>query len=588
MRTKCCSNQQKEKSIYRVLLTPSLLILLLFPLLACGIFYISASHYATKEAEGRLTELREQTLPVMEEMFGQEDGNLSKGQVGLFVRQILPITRQIRGDTRLMIFVARKKHLVYPRDEAEQQLVQPEVEVFSAWIEKKYSEVQSAFATEQSDAAEAASGQDGAPSASSEHKSGAADATSPLAPADVLKERNSLKKLDPELLSELKKELETPEKIRTAEGEEYLVSIYPTRISTQRDGFIITYCPVADIDAWVARASILVLLISLASAIVLIAIQRHTAERITQQFETLAAEAERIGSGDFTPIARDFTIEELVVLSASMNHMSTMLRGARESEQKFYQNVSHDLRTPLMSIGGYAQGIEMGIMTDYMHAAHIISEESARLTQYVSDLLTLSRLESGEKFQLERLDLADCIEESFEHMNGLALKQGVELKVEMPERELLVEADADQLVRILDNLISNAVRYAHHTVWMQVAAAEHVREAADSANAGTAAQMAEAKDGHRPTGSKPTRAAAAEEGRDDVRGNGITLRVADDGDGIRESELPHIFERSYKGEKGGFGFGLAIASNAARNMNATLTAGNRPEGGAVFTLEFDA
>lgn len=340
----------------------------------------------------------------------------------------------------------------------------------------------------------------------------------------------------------------------------------------------------AAIDDWVARASVLVLLITLASAIVLIAIQRHTAERITQQFEALAAEAERIGGGDFTPITRDFTIEELAVLGVSMNHMSAMLRSARESEQKFYQNVSHDLRTPLMSIGGYAQGIETGIMPDYMHAAHIISEESARLTQYVSDLLTLSRLESGEKFRLEQLDLADCIEESFEHMNGLALKHGVELKVEMPKQELLVEADAEQLVRILDNLISNAVRYAHHTVWIQVTAPEHGWRTSDQANAGGATQMAEA--GSRPVGAKQARA-AVEEGREDARGRGITLRVMDDGDGIRESELPHIFERNYKGEKGGFGFGLAIAANAARNMNATLSAGNRTEGGAVFSLEFD-
>lgn len=548
------SEKTKRKSICRVLLMPSLLILLLFPLLSCGIFYISATHYATKEAEGRLLELREQTLPVMDEMFGQEEADLSRGQVGRFVREILPITRQIGGDTRLMIFVARKNYLVYPREEAEQQLVQPEVEAFSSYIEEKYSEIQSAFTAAQSGA------------------------------ADVLKERNALKKLDPELLSELEQALETPEKIRTADGEEYLVSIYPTQISTKRDGYIITYCPVAAIAAWVARASVLVLLITLASAIVLIALQRHTAERMTQQFEALAAEAERIGSGDFTPVARAFTIEEAAELGASMDHMASMLRTARESEQKFYQNVSHDLRTPLMSIGGYAQGIETGIMPDYMHAAHIISEESARLTQYVSDLLTLSRLETGEKFRLERLDLADCIEESFEHMNGLALKHGVELKVEMPQQELLVEADAEQLVRILDNLISNAVRYAHHTVWIQVAAPEHVRTASDQANAGGATQMAEA--GSRPAGAKQAQA-AVEEGRADARGRGITLRVVDDGDGIRESELSHIFERSYKGEKGGFGFGLAIAANAARNMNATLSAGNRTEGGAVFSLEFD-
>ena len=515
MRTKCCSNQQKEKSIYRVLLTPSLLILLLFPLLACGIFYVSASRFASKEAEGRLTELREAVLPVMEDVFTAESTEEPRMLVGRFVRQVAPVTRRMQGDTRLMMF-AEGGHIVYPRDEEEKALLKPVSDAFIAYIEKISGD----------EAQDAAAGEQLAPAP---EEATDAETTEALRAASQ----------DAETMDALRAAFQDPVRIRTAEGEVFLASIYPSPIPSPQIRYIITYCPVADIDAWVARASVLVLLISLASAIVLIAVQRHTAERITQQFEALAAEAERIGSGDFTPIAREFTIEELVVLSASMNHMSAMLRGARESEQKFYQNVSHDLRTPLMSIGGYAQGIETGIMTDYMHAAHIISEESARLTQYVSDLLTLSRLESGEKFQLERLDLADCIEESFEHMNGLALKHGVELKVEMPKRELLVEADAAQLVRILDNLISNAVRYAHHTVWIQVTAAD-----------------------------------------------AITLRVADDGDGIEESELPHIFERSYKGEKGGFGFGLAIASNAARNMNATLRAGNRPEGGAVFTLEF--
>ena len=566
MRTKCCSNQQKEKSIYRVLLTPSLLILLLFPLLACGIFYVSASRFASKEAEGRLTELREAVLPVMEDVFTAESTEEPRMLVGRFVRQVAPVTRRMQGDTRLMMF-AEGGHIVYPRDEEEKALLKPVSDAFIAYIEKI-----SGY-----EAQDAAAGEQLAPA--------------PQEPTDAeTTEALRAASQDAETTEALRAAFLNPVRIRTAEGEVFLASIYPSPIPSPQIRYIITYCPVADIDAWVARASVLVLLISLAWTIVLIAIQRHTAERITQQFEALAAEAERIGSGDFTPITREFTVEELVVLSASMNHMSAMLRGARESEQKFYQNVSHDLRTPLMSIGGYAQGIETGIMTDYMHAAHIISEESARLTQYVSDLLTLSRLESGEKFQLERLDLADCIEESFEHMNGLALKHGVELKVEMPKRELLVEADAEQLVRILDNLISNAVRYAHHTVWIQVAAAEHVREAADSANAGGVAQMAGAKDGHRPAKSRSTQASAAEvkEERDDLRSSGITLRVVDDGDGIRESELPHIFERSYKGEKGGFGFGLAIASNAARNMNATLRAGNRPEGGAVFSLEFDA
>ena len=573
MRTMCCSNQQKSKSIYRVLLTPSLLILLLFPLLACGIFYVSASRFASKEAEGRLTELREAVLPVMEDVFTAESTEEPRMLVGRFVRQVAPVTRRMQGDTRLMMF-AEGGHIVYPRDEEEKALLKPVSDAFIAYIEKISGD----------EAQDAAAGEQLAPASEEPTDAETTEALRAASQDAETTEAIRATSQDAETTEALRAAFQNPVRIRTAEGEVFLASIYPSPIPSPQIRYIITYCPVAAIDAWVSRASVLVLLITLGSAIVLIALQRHTAEKITQQFEALAAEAERIGSGDFTPIARAFTIEELVVLSASMNHMSAMLRGARESEQKFYQNVSHDLRTPLMSIGGYAQGIETGIMTDYMHAAHIISEESARLTQYVSDLLTLSRLESGEKFQLERLDLADCIEESYEHMNGLALKQGVELKVEMPEQELLVEADAEQLVRILDNLISNAVRYAHHTVWIQVAAPEHVRTASDQANAGGATQMAEA--GSRPAGAKQARAAAPSEERADARGGGIILRVLDDGDGIRESELPHIFERSYKGEKGGFGFGLAIASNAARNMNATLRAGNRSEGGAVFTLEF--
>ena len=529
-------SKTKSKSIYRVLLMPSLLILLLFPLLACGIFYISASHYATKEAEGRLLELREAVLPVMEDVFSADSTEEPRMLVGQFVRQVAPVTRRMQGDTRLMIF-AEGGHVVYPRDEEEKALLKPVSDAFIAYIEKiSGDEAQDAAAGEQ-----LAPAPEEATDAETTEALRAAfqDAETTEALRTAYPDAGHIQHADAETTEALRAAFQAPVRLQTAEGEVFLASIYPSPIPSPQIRYIITYCPVAAIDAWVARASVLVLLSTLTSAVVLIALQRHTAERMSQQFEALAAEAERIGSGDFTPIAREFTIEELVVLSASMNHMSAMLRGARESEQKFYQNVSHDLRTPLMSIGGYAQGIETGIMTDYMHAAHIISEESARLTHYVSDLLTLSRLESGEKFQLERLDLADCIEESYEHMNGLALKHGVELKVEMPKQELLVEADAEQLVRILDNLISNAVRYAHHTVWIQVACADT-----------------------------------------------ITLRVVDDGDGIRESELPHIFERSYKGEKGGFGFGLAIAANAARNMNATLRAGNRTEGGAVFELGF--
>lgn len=65
----------------------------------------------------------------------------------------------------------------------------------------------------------------------------------------------------------------------------------------------------------------------------------------------------------------------------------------------------------------------------------------------------------------------------------------------------------------------------------------------------------------------------------------VLIQVLDDGDGIQEQDLPHLFERCYKGKGGNFGIGLTIAKTAAEYMQGSLTAANRPEGGAVFTLQ---
>ena len=97
---------------------------------------------------------------------------------------------------------------------------------------------------------------------------------------------------------------------------------------------------------------------------------------------------------------------------------------------------------------------------------------------------------------------------------------------------------AELLERALDNLLTNAIRYARTSVRVEA------RET----------------------------------------GEGFALAVADDGDGISPRDLPHLFERCHKGKGGQFGLGLTIARAAAQAMGGTLTAGNTPEGGAVFTL----
>ena len=190
-----------------------------------------------------------------------------------------------------------------------------------------------------------------------------------------------------------------------------------------------------------------------------------------------------------------------------------------------------------MSICGYAQGIEQGVFPDSKQAAHTILEESDRLTRLVGSLLTLSRIESGQHApELVPLCAGECMEDCLDRAAGAALQKGVHLRYTAPEKRLFVQGDEELFAQIAENLLSNAIRYAHETVEV------------------TCTEDADA----------------------------IRITVADDGDGIDEKDLPRIFERCYKGKGGHFGIGLAIARSAAEQMHGSLSAANRA-GGACFT-----
>ena len=322
-------------------------------------------------------------------------------------------------------------------------------------------------------------------------------------------------------------------------GETYLLNVTETPVSSPRIRYIITYCPASQIGGWIGNATHLVLAISAVFALLAFAALWAAAKSVTAPLRRLCAEAERIGDGDFAPIEPAFSLSEPEELRGAMNEMSVRLQRADEVQKAFFQNVSHELRNPLMSISGYAQGIEQGVFPNAKGAAHTILEESTRLTEVVGGLLTLSRLESGEMaVELSPIRLAETIEDCFDRVNGLAMQKGVTLRMDAQEPELAALGAEELLDKALDNLLTNAIRYAKTTVTVST------KSEVDK----------------------------------------VILAVADDGDGIDETDLPHIFERCYKGRGGNFGIGLALAKTAAERMGGTLTAANQPQGGAVFTL----
>jgi signal transduction histidine kinase len=233
---------------------------------------------------------------------------------------------------------------------------------------------------------------------------------------------------------------------------------------------------------------------------------------------------------------------ELRELAWSFNTMAGQLTRAREAERSFLLSVSHELKTPLTAIRGYAEGLEEGVLTP-KHAVRVIRTEAARLERLVADLLHLARL-NRQRFDIhpKTVDLAEIARESAARHAARARELGVELLLE-ERSEAPAEADPDRLLQALSNLVENALRCT-------------------------------------PRGGKVTVTAAAGK-----------LTVTDSGPGIAREEIPRAFERfflyrRYNGDRPvGTGLGLSIVRELAQAMGGDVEVGSPPGTGAAFTIQ---
>ena len=208
-----------------------------------------------------------------------------------------------------------------------------------------------------------------------------------------------------------------------------------------------------------------------------------------------------------------------------------------ERQQTFFQNASHELKTPLMAIQGYAEGIQAGVM-DAGGAAEVILEESDRMTELVEELLDISKIDMGrQRLALSEMDVRELLYDSIRAVEPAAAAGGIAIVPDFPEEPVMVSCDDTRLRRAVTNILSNGVRYARSELRLTC--------------------------------------------RADKRH--VTIRIQDDGDGIAEADLPHIFDRFYMGRSGKSGIGLALTKEIIHLHRGTIRAYNG-EIGAVFEI----
>ena len=245
-------------------------------------------------------------------------------------------------------------------------------------------------------------------------------------------------------------------------------------------------------------------------------------EWFTKPLRQLSSAARQMAMGNYAVQVDSTRNDELGTLARDFNHMAAEVQHAAQMQRELLANVSHDLRTPLTLIKGYAETVRDLTGDDKAHRdeqMNIIVDETDRLTALVSSVMELSKVTSGaDRCQRVHFDMGQLCDEVCERYDAVCAQNNWHLELELPDRELPVYADPEMMQRALHNLLGNAM---HHI-------------GAD--------------------GIFILRAAPCTEG--------VRIEVEDHGPGIPPEDLPYIFDRYYRSRsdagKQGTGLGLSI------------------------------
>jgi len=270
------------------------------------------------------------------------------------------------------------------------------------------------------------------------------------------------------------------------------------------------------------------------------------ARAIYRPLAKVTTAAEQMANGDYSQRIKPEGPKEIKALAESFNRMTENVEQAQLRLRHFVADVSHELRSPLTSIQGFAQALLDGTAADdatKLKAAQIIDEESRRLRHQVDELLELSRMQSNQiNFRKERVNISETLERCTEILAVQAKQKQVTLELKA-EPGLTVTGDNDTLEQVFINLLDNAIKNS-------------------------------------PAGGKVNITSGQSEGKF------AKVTVADEGPGIHPDHLAHVFERFYQvpGARTGVGLGLTIAKEIVIGHQGTITIESSPGEGARFTV----
>lgn len=198
-----------------------------------------------------------------------------------------------------------------------------------------------------------------------------------------------------------------------------------------------------------------------------------------------------------------------------------------KAQKTFFENTSHELKTPLMAICGYAEEIEMGVITDYSQAGRMIVSQTERMSKLIEDILYLSKMESGtEPLKCEPIEMASLVQDILMPLEGIVNRRNLSVSLELDEG--YVNGDPEKLEHAVANLITNSVKYAYSQI--------------------------------------------------EISWKNQVLSIWNDGGELSTEDFSHMFERFHTGQNGNSGIGLALSKEIVEMHGWKLSAKNDRHG----------
>ncbi|MBO5093132.1 MAG: two-component sensor histidine kinase [Lachnospiraceae bacterium] len=279
------------------------------------------------------------------------------------------------------------------------------------------------------------------------------------------------------------------------------------------------------------------------------------ADTITKPLMEISAELQKIHTNTWDFQFKQYRYDELNIISEATMRLAqevqehiSRLEFEKKVRQEFFSNASHELKTPITAIRGYAELLDNGFVSDEETRGKFIKrilKATENMTQLIEDILMISRLETKEaEVTFSRLHLAPLMDEIFDAVEPIAAEYKVTLHQEC--EPVVMEASVKQIRELLMNLIVNGIKYNHPggNVWVKIGASGH----------------------------------------------NAVIRVKDDGMGIGEEDQARVFERFYRVDKGrskkmgGTGLGLSIVKHIVEFYDGYMQLKSRLNQGSEFII----